>query len=357
LSILPETRSFRPRPEAVQRTLRLFGYTALFCVLVAAVLTVLRPSLGSFWRNLWFSECIGLWLSASGALLRQLPCVRRRPEPAATLLSLGAAIPLGYVLGYTTAYSVLGEPVRIVGLSDSRLAAIAATVLAGGFVTYLAWLRNRLSDEAAARATAQRLAVEAELRMLRAQLEPHMLFNTLANLRSLVDDEPAQAQRMIDLLITYLRGALAGSRSDTSTLQAEFAQLAAYLEIMTLRLGHRLRYQLDLPEALQQATVPSMLLQPLVENAIKHGIEPKIGGGTVTVSAQHGAAGLELRVGDTGLGLPPDHPGERHDAAAGDSYGLAHVRDRLRALYGSRASLRLERQQPTGTLATVRIPA
>jgi hypothetical protein len=354
---LTDSRSFHPRPEALRRALRLFGYTALFCVLVAAVITLLLPTQDGFWRNLWFSECIGLWVSLSGALVRQLPWVRKLPERLSVLVSLAAGVPLGYVLGYTTAYTVLGEPVQIAGLSNSRVAAIAATVLAGSFVTYLAWLRNRLSDEAAARSMAQRLAVEAELRMLRAQLEPHMLFNTLANLRSLVDDEPAHAKHMIDLLITYLRGALAGSRSDTTTLQAEFAQLEAYLEIMTLRLGRRLRYQLDLPDELQRAKVPSMLLQPLVENALKHGIEPKIGGGTVSVRARRGAAHLDLLVSDTGLGLPPDHAGERRDSDAGGSYGLLHVRDRLRALYGSQASLQLERQEPTGTLATVRIPA
>ena len=198
----------------MRRFLRLFGYTVLFCVLVAAVLTLAMPSLGSFWRNLWFSECIGLWVSGSGGLVRQLPWIRRLPDRASVLLSLAIGIPIGYVLGYTTAYSLLGEPVHIAGLSSSRTAAIAATILAGGFVTYLAWLRNRLSDEAAARSLAQKLVVEAELRMLRAQLEPHMLFNTLANLRSLVDDDPTQAKHMIDQLITYLRSALAGSRSD-----------------------------------------------------------------------------------------------------------------------------------------------
>jgi len=350
---MPDSRSFRPPPEAMRRILRLFGYTALFCVLVAAVLTVAMPLLGSFWRNLWFSECIGLWVSGSGALVRQLPWVRRLQERTGVVVSMAAGIPMGYVLGYTTAYSLLGEPVRIAGLSSSRGAAIVATILAGGFVTYLAWLRNRLSDEAAARSMAQKLAVESQLRMLRAQLEPHMLFNTLANMRSLVDEEPAQAKHMIDQLITYLRSALAGSRSDTATLRAEFAQLAAYLEIMSLRLDQRLRYRLDLPEALQLCAVPAMLLQPLVENAIKHGIEPKISGGTITVSARRREGGLELEVADTGLGLPPDYDAE----CCSDSYGLVHVHDRLRALYGSQASVTLQPNHPQGTLATVRIPA
>lgn len=350
---MSDSRSLHPPPEAMHRFLRLLAYTALFCVFVATVLTLAMPSLGSFWRNLWFSQCIGLWVSGSGGLVRQLPWIRRLPDRIGVLISLAIGIPMGYVLGYTTAYSLLGEPVHVVGLSSSRGAAIAATILAGGFVTYLAWLRNRLSDEAAARSMAQKLAVEAELRMLRAQLEPHMLFNTLANLRSLVDDEPTQAKHMIDQLITYLRSALAGSRSETTTLRAEFAQLAAYLEIMSLRLGRRLRYRLDLPEGLQQVAVPAMLLQPLVENAIKHGIEPKIGGGTIAVTARSTHAGLELEVADTGLGLPPDHDPDH----SGNSYGLVHVRERLRALHGSQASLRLQPNKPQGTLATVRIPS
>ena len=115
---MPDSRSFRPPPEAMRRILRLFGYTALFCVLVAAVLTVAMPSQGSFWRNLWFSECIGLWVSGSGALVRQLPWVRRMSERTGLVVSMAAGMPMGYVLAYPTAYALLGEPVRIAGLSS-----------------------------------------------------------------------------------------------------------------------------------------------------------------------------------------------------------------------------------------------
>lgn len=336
----------------MRRFIRPFGYTALLCVLIAAVLTMAMPSLGSFWRNLWFSECIGLWVTGSGALVRQLPWVRRLSSRTAMLVSVAVGIPIGYVLGYTTAYSLIGEPVHIAGLSSSRGAAIAATILAGGFITYLTWLRNRLSDEAAARSLAEKLAVESQLRMLRAQLEPHMLFNTLANVRSLVDEDPAQAQHMLDQLITYLRNTLASSRSDNAALCTEFAQLAAYLEIMALRLGNRLRYRLDLPDDMAQSTVPVMLIQPLVENAIKHGIEPKVGGGTVIVAARRTGGRLELQVTDTGLGLPTGH----ESVPRNESYGLGHVRDRLHALYGPRASMSLRPNLPQGTVATVRIP-
>jgi signal transduction histidine kinase len=338
--------------EAPRRLLGLFSLTVLFCIPVAAVLTVTGATGVTFGRNLLFSECIGLSVFLVSTLIRYLPGVRDLPLRTAILVSLLVALPVGYVIGFITAYLILGEPLHLIALSNSRLAAIVATIFSTGFVFYLAWLKNRLSDEAAARSTAQRLAVEAELRMLRAQLEPHMLFNTLANLRSLIDDEPEDAKQMVDLLIKYLRGALAGSRTDSATLQAEFAQLRAYLEIMTVRLGKRLNYRLELATDLEQARVPSMLMQPLLENAIKHGIEPKVGGGSVAVSARRVDGALELAVVDSGVGFPADQPADEETA----SYGLVHVRDRLRALYGARASLRLEPQTPTGTRAVVRIP-
>ena len=219
-----------------------------------------------------------------------------------------AAIALGYGTGYSLAYTALGEPIRLLSLGPERLLAIFATLLASAFVGYLFRIRTQLASEAAARSDAQRLAAEAQLRLLRAQLDPHMLFNTLANLRSLVDDDPKQAQAMIDQLITYLRSALAASRSESTTLRHEFAQLRAYLEIMALRMGPRLGYTLELPDALQQTAVPTMLLQPLVENAIKHGLEPKIGPGRIEVSARQSADAIEICIADTGLGLPPDEP-------------------------------------------------
>jgi sensor histidine kinase YesM len=230
------------------------------------------------------------------------------------------------------------------------------------FVLYFLWARNQLALEANDRsdaqrqaADAQRLSAESELRLLRAQLEPHMLFNTLANLRSFVEDDPKKAQLMIDQLITYLRASLLASRTESTTLHQEFTQLHAYLEIMALRMGARLTFKIDLPEALHRTAVPPMLLQPLVENAIKHGLEPKIGGGWIEVKARQNGDAIEISVTDSGLGLSP---GEEYDVSPDSeskSYGLLHVRERLKAVYGSKALLTLSRHLPHGTCATVRI--
>ena len=186
-----------------------------------------------------------------------------------------------------------------------------------------------------------------------------MLFNTLANLRSLVREDAGRAEAMIDQLIVYLRSALAASRTETVTLSGEFAQLRAYLDIMSLRMGPRLTFRLELPAALEDTAIPPMLLQPLVENAIKHGLEPKVGPGSIEVVARETAAGIEIRVSDSGLGLPAEEEEEGaglSDRPANSSYGLQHVRDRLRAVYGPAASFSLERRAPTGVCAVVFIP-
>lgn len=227
--------------------------------------------------------------------------------------------------------------------------------MGGGLGLHSFATREQLAQEAAARSEAQRLAVESQLRLLRAQLEPHMLFNTLANLRSLVREDVDRAESMIDQLIVYLRSALAASQTESVALGREFAQLRAYLDIMALRMGPRLSFRLELPADLEATQVPPMLLQPLVENAIKHGLEPKVGSGSIEVVARATPAGIEIRINDSGLGLPADE----EEAAArptGTSYGLQHVRDRLKAVYGPAARVLLERRQPTGVSAVVFIP-
>ena len=198
--------------------------------------------------------------------------------------------------------------------------------------------------------------MQAQLQMLQAQIEPHMLFNTLANLQGLIAIDPPRAQHMLAQLIVYLRNTLSSSRSEQTTLKQEFTLMQAYLELLAIRMGKRLQYTLDLPDDLQQTPIAPMLLQPLVENAIKHGLEPKMEGGSIHVVAERQGSQLHLKVIDTGLGLPFNYDDSKNASSAANNIGNANIRERLQALYGPLASLSLQANQPEGAIAHLSIP-
>lgn len=233
---------------------------------------------------------------------------------------------------------------------------IGITVLAGFSGTYYfynkgksAWLHAKVNE-------VRSQASEAQLKLLETQLEPHMLFNTLANLRMLIGTDPARAQEMLDRMIGYLRATLSASRSTQHPLENEFDRLRDYLELMAVRMGPRMAYTLDLPDALRHVPVPPLLLQPLVENAIRHGLEPQVEGGHITVraSTRAGSTGpmLVLEVNDTGAGLPDTLP----TPGPGQSFGLAQARERLATLHGAAGTLDLIAMSEGGTSATVTFP-
>jgi hypothetical protein len=187
----------------------------------------------------------------------------------------------------------------------------------------------------------------ARLQLLRAQIEPHFLFNTLATVRTLARMDRAAAVDMIDHLMRYLSEALPKLRQEECCLSEERQLIDAYLRIHQIRMGSRLSYELQIPQALQNERVPSMLLLTLVENAVKHGINPAIEGGHITVSANHEHGALVLKVSDSGQGMA---------ATDGHGMGLANIRRRLMMLYGDDAVLSLARPAARGVTATVSIP-
>ena len=228
---------------------------------------------------------------------------------------------------------------------------LSTVVVSAGFVVYFS-LRGKSED-------LQRQAAEARLKLLETQLEPHMLFNTLANLRVLIQTDPPRAEAMLDHLVDYLRATLGASRSTEHALADEFARLRDYLEIMAVRMGPRLQYTLDLPEALRRVPVPPLLLQPLVENAIRHGLEPRREGGSIHVVAgcetQGETCRLVLEVQDTGVGLVAP-AGAPPDSAPHQRFGLAQVRERLHTLHGSQGALELIAAGAYGVKARVTFP-
>jgi signal transduction histidine kinase len=187
---------------------------------------------------------------------------------------------------------------------------------------------------------------ETQLRLLRAQIEPHFLFNTLGAVQQLAEETAPRAAELTANLIAFLRASLDEMRSDTVTLGDEYKLIDAYLRVMQARLGTRLRFTFTLPPALAQVNLPSMLLLTLVENAIKHGIEPALRGGEVTVTAGRVDGVLRLQVRDTGIGLAGD---------AVEGTGLANARQRLELAHHGAATLSLVALDD-GTLADITLP-
>ena len=197
------------------------------------------------------------------------------------------------------------------------------------------------------RETLQRQVVEARLQLLQAQVEPHFLFNTLAAVEHLIETAPARAAQMQRHLIEYLRAALPRMRQQSATLGQEVEFCASYLKIMQMRMDERLQFDVAVPAGLSSASFPPMMIQSLVENAIRHGLEPKPEGGSVNLRAEVRDGKLCVTVEDTGLGF---------STAARAGIGLANIRERLRQLFGTNAALIMEPNQPSGTRATITVP-
>jgi hypothetical protein len=218
-----------------------------------------------------------------------------------------------------------------------------------------AWLYVRA--EAEHTATLARIAIdsarldqqtaEARLQVLEAQIEPHFLFNTLANVKRLYEIDPANGARMLRNLKAYLAVVLPQMRENASTLGREMTHVTAYLDIQKIRMGQRLAFAIDLPEALREARMPALMLLTLVENAIKHGLNPLREGGAITIRAALQGDRLQVTIADTGRGFV---------RSSGGGTGLANLRARLAALYGDRASLSLAQNAPQGITATIEVP-
>ena len=190
-------------------------------------------------------------------------------------------------------------------------------------------------------------AIEAQLKLMQAQVEPHFLFNTLASVQFLVETDPPKAAQMLGHLLAYLRAALPQLRSDSSTLGQEVDLAQAYLSIMQMRMGSRLRYSVAVPESLRASPLAPMLLMSMVENAVRHGIEPKAGGGTIGIEARADGDVLQVTITDDGQGLTGE---------IGRGVGLSNLRARLRALYGERARFVLQAEPGRGARATIEVP-
>jgi LytS/YehU family sensor histidine kinase len=336
-----------------------------FCCAVSVLTTLIWPN-KTYWVQLGYSLCVGTitWavIEFGRFLVDERNCYTSIdgghgwPKGWRGILLSVVGIGCGLVFGQRVADLFWGG-MGVASTRDNQLS-LVITLMAGGAASFYFFARGRAAALASKVNAAERDASEAKLKLLEAQLEPHMLFNTLANLRALITLDPPRAVQMLDHLNAYLRVTLAGSRALSHPLAAEFDRLGDYLELMSVRMGPRLRYTLDLPQDLRDVPVPPLLLQPLVENSIRHGLEPQVEGGEIIVRARlanpgsDGQPQIAIEVSDSGVGLGPAAPS---DGSSG--FGVAQVRERLATVYGSRGTMNLAAGPRGGTLATVAFPA
>jgi sensor histidine kinase YesM len=326
----------------MKKTLSYFLATLVFNTAIALVLTLFMTG-KPFWHQFVISQCIGLSvLSINLLVIAYVKSGLRRW--AVFTVSLPGSVAVGLTLAFTvTGIGSWGDewvwqPV-VLGLFFGLIGAIS--VLLSERIHAEVEQRKLIKSES------QRREIEANLKLLQAQIEPHFLFNTLANVSSLIDSDPVLAKKLLERLNDWLRVALARARSEHATLDDELGMLENYLQILKIRFGERLRWRIDVPEDARLTAFPPMLLQPLVENAVRHGIEPKLGGGEIGIRAIADALTLRIEVSDTGVGLIGDE---------GGGAGLANVRARLATLFGAKGRLTLENKTGGGVAATLELP-
>ncbi|MBW8846662.1 MAG: histidine kinase [Burkholderiales bacterium] len=259
-----------------------------------------------------------------------------------------------------TAAAQTSRRVTVVHAGDSLVDLAILWVLASAVIK--AMYKGRIQAEVKAAQAAEnaesealkRQVVEARMAAMQAQVEPHFLFNTLASIDHLIETDPPRASQMQKNLIALLRASMptmreANANGAVRDLGRELAVIRPYLEILKVRMEERLQTEIDVPEGLLSAEFPPMMIQGLVENAIKHGLEPKAEGGTLKVKAEIVHGKLAVTVADTGLGFG-------RAATSGTGVGLANIRERLQLLHGNRASVTVTENQPSGTVVTITVP-
>jgi signal transduction histidine kinase len=357
LKINNEKRAFSQNPVTTKHILQGYLRFILYLIILAALIALFFKSAGPnpFLPNLIMSLSIGI----SGGALVFLFIWLFNPEADKTLiwvLMLTVSNVYGTIAGWYLGPFVLVHffSIPVPYYHNLPFQNIVFSLGLGGIVSYffyskglLKHVRQAAEKERLNRLTSEKEALEANLRLLQAQIEPHFLFNTLSNILSLIDTESSKGKSMLMDLIHYLRTSLSRTLPEMTTLGQEMDALKAYLNIQKIRLGDRLVYTIKVDEALGRNPFPPMLLQPLVENSIKHGLEPKVEGGEITITAANENGKMRISVSDTGLGFSSFNK---------TGVGVANVKERIRLLYGEKGRFILEENNPVGVRAIIEVP-
>lgn len=335
------------------------AFALLVCFALSTQLLFQR-SLYQQWSG-W--EIVGSWLrgfleqaAVAASILMALALAGRIPaqRPSVRALTFGAAILAGACAGewivllcqWGTWPTVGFEAIFPRAVRWLPIGVIAGVIFVARRRT--SDLAGRLHETEINRLQLERQQVAVQLQILQSQIEPHFLFNTLATIRRLQHTNPARGRETLSGFMHYLRSALPGMRANETTLGHEIDLISAYLDVVQVRMGERLRYAIDVDAGLRAYGIPPLSVATLVENSIKHGLANLPEGGSIAISARVAGGHLSIEVADTGVGLTQ---------AGGTGLGLANLRLRLRSLYGTAGTLTLSRNSPRGLTATLRLPA
>jgi sensor histidine kinase YesM len=344
---MPQTTTLKNKGAG----LRHLAMTVVINTLIACLLIYLFQD-NSFWTYFIISQCIGLSICT---LSRYSLMLFQPQSPVTRVAVVTGAILVGGLLGGFAGGWLTG--VDLAGFSAQKVYTIRIVILSllfGGIIAFyfysreqIAETRQQLQEERIQRLTSEKQAVQAQLRMLQAQIEPHFLFNTLANIHSLLDSDSEKGKRMLADLTRYLRATLAETRAQWTTLGNEIDLITAYLNIFQIRMDDRLHVKIEMEEQFRPIPFSPMLIQPLVENALIHGLDKTIEGGSIRIRVEKEDGIIRISVIDTGKGF-----------AADQSYGLGltNIRDRLESLYDGQARLLLTENRPTGIKAIIEVP-
>lgn len=328
----------------------------LLSILVAntliALFIILIHQESKFIVSFIFSQCIGISIAACVIAAINFIKIQRIGLQAALII---AAVIVGAIIGVTlgtTATSFLHMDVEAAMPAEMKIkfyvSNLLYALLFGSIISYVFISLQKLSDEKIKRLEVEKNAIVTEIKLLQSQMEPHFLFNTLSTILSLIDTDKEKAKRMLESFTAFLRTSLVSGRGEMTTLSQELDVVKNYLDIYAVRMGDRLRYTIDIPKSLRGFQIPPLIIQPLVENAVKHGLEPSIRGGELLVQVHREGDRVRLIVSDSGMGI--------NESSPGNGIGLDNIRKRLDLLYQGRGKLTFEENEPSGVKVVIEIP-
>jgi len=318
--------------------------------LIALFIVAIYPD-SHFPVNLVYSQCIGISIAACSIIAINY---FKTPRIALQLAFIAGSVIVGAVIGMTIGGGAVQSffPGAMPALPQEKYAFnrsnLVLALLFGTVITFIFFSLQKISDEKIKRLEAEKNTVITEIKLLQSQMEPHFLFNTLSNILGLIDPDPGKAKKMLESFTLFLRTSLVTARSETVALSQEMDVVKNYLDIFTVRMGDRLKYRIDIPADLQGFRIPPLLIQPLVENAVKHGLEPSISGGELVISGSKEGDRVRIVVADSGLGI--------NELSPGSGIGVENIKKRLELVYGGRATLVFEENKPKGLKAVIEIP-